>query len=265
MAFQTDTTSNERAVDERQDLQDAIDKWKKIHDRVASTTIDSQVFIYRSITRYEFRRIMAMELDDTEKEDLICELGLLYPIDYDLNGCKAGYITGLAKKIMELSYLQDPDTTTNLLASFREEMLDIDNQIDCIIKEAFPEFDLEDLPHWTIRQAYYYLSRAEWILGNLRGVQTIAQTLPTVQNTASNPAATVPEHIRNFNPYEEGEYVDPPQAPPINTQTLPATKGKLRKEYPPEYYNLPPEFRDTDSTLDSDFPEADDIFEDFND
>lgn len=48
-------------------------------------------------------------------------------------------------------------------------MFGLDNQITCIINEAFPQFDIEEIENWDVERTAKYLSRAEWKLQNFRG------------------------------------------------------------------------------------------------
>ena len=49
-------------------------------------------------------------------------------------------------------------------------MYDLDNQITCLINEAFPNIDIEEIEKWDVDKTTKYLSRAEWKLHNLRGI-----------------------------------------------------------------------------------------------
>ena len=50
-------------------------------------------------------------------------------------------------------------------------MFDIDNQIICVIHEAFPQYDIEEIEDWDVDKMTKYLTRAEWKLTNLRGLE----------------------------------------------------------------------------------------------
>ena len=89
-------------------------------------------------------------------------------------------------------------------------MYDLDNQITCMINEAFPQFDIEEIEEWDVEKATKYLSRAEWKLHNLRGLnfteprgdfygtqQTQQQTSPSQPET--QPKAS-PQRERQYEP-----------------------------------------------------------------
>ena len=49
-------------------------------------------------------------------------------------------------------------------------MEQFDNQITCIIHEAFPNLDVEEIENWGMAKTAKYLSRAEWKLNVLRQI-----------------------------------------------------------------------------------------------
>ena len=52
-------------------------------------------------------------------------------------------------------------------------MYDLDNQITCMINEAFPNIDIEEIENWDVEKTMKYFTRAEWKLHNLRGISFI--------------------------------------------------------------------------------------------
>lgn len=136
--------------------------------------IDGQVFIYRSLGRSEYREIMEdRRFHDIQKEELICSQCMLYPNpeEYDWEDKNAGVPTELMKAILTDSYLDSLDRREELHGYYRSEMFDLDNQITCIINEAFPNIDIEEIEKWDVEKTTKYLSRAEWKLSNIRGLQ----------------------------------------------------------------------------------------------
>lgn len=135
--------------------------------------IEENVFIYRALGRREYKDILLNEdFTDLEKEELICRQCLLYPSpdDFDWDNCDAGLPTQLRKNILENSYLDSLESRDILKNYYRMEMYDLDNQISCIINEAFPYLDIEEIEKWDVEKTMKYLTRAEWTLHNLRGI-----------------------------------------------------------------------------------------------
>lgn len=93
-------------------------------------------------------------------------------------------------------------------------MFDLDNQITCVINEAFPQFDIEEIEQWDIEKTTKYMSRAEWKLHNLRGIPFVDQS----ENMESfyeavNPE---PEPQRTAQPVQP----TPKEAAPTRDKTL---------------------------------------------
>lgn len=133
------------------------------------------VFIYRALGRQEYRDIVLNKnLNEFEKEEIVCEQCLLYPKDFDFNKCEAGLPTALEKDILEHSYLDNLSHRADLHQYYRDEMYNLDNQITCIINEAFPQYDIEQIEQWDIEKTTKYLSRAEWKLQNFHSMQLVA-------------------------------------------------------------------------------------------
>lgn len=157
------------------DITELFLNFKEQYRNVFIFQIDSQVFIYRSLGRNEYKKILTDERFTNEmKEELICQTCTLWPNDYDFEDCdEAGIPTVLMRVIIKNSYLDEDESRRNVLEFYRQEMWDLDNQISCIINEAFPQFDIEEIENWDIDKTTKYLSRAEWKLHNLRGLQFV--------------------------------------------------------------------------------------------
>lgn len=156
------------------DLFELIMEFKKQYRNVFVYQVDSQVYIYRALGRKEYKDILSdKRFNDFEKEEIICDTCLLYPstdtIDWD--AVDAGIPTELMKQIRKNSYLDNRKSRKGILDYYRAEMYDLDNQITCIINEAFPQFDIEDIEEWDVEKTMKYLTRAEWKLTNLHGLQ----------------------------------------------------------------------------------------------
>jgi ribosomal protein S18 acetylase RimI-like enzyme len=161
-----------RSVVSETDLTRIFLELKDKHRNVFMEQIDSQVFFYRSIGRKEYRLVIEdKDLNDFQKENVICDICVLWPQGYDWNECDAGIPEKLVDAIRRNSFLDSIESRQNLLGYYRSEMYDLDNQITCMINEAFPQFDIEEIEEWDVEKTTKYLSRAEWKLHNLRGLQ----------------------------------------------------------------------------------------------
>lgn len=134
------------------------------------TIFEGEAYVYKAIGRRDFRDIASNpNLSDEDKKDEIIKACIVYPEDFDLDDCIAGLINILFDKIIEVSYLKDEDSRANVMQYYRQDMYDLDNQITCLINEAFPNYDIEEIENWDLERTAKYLSRAEYKLQNFRG------------------------------------------------------------------------------------------------
>ena len=134
---------------------------------------ESGVFIFKALGRKDFKEIVESKLiSDVSKQELICDKCVLYPENYDFENCdEAGLPTILSNLIIEKSMLKSSDQLENVIHYCRDKLWnDLDDQITCIIHEAFPEFSIEEIANWDIVKTAEYMVKSEYILHNLRGV-----------------------------------------------------------------------------------------------
>lgn len=167
--------------------------------------IENEVFVYRTLGRGEYKEILTDErVTDMEKEEVICEACLLWPEEYDFQDCDAGLPTALSEIIIKNSMLDSVESRKAVLDYYRNEMFDLDNQISCIINEAFPQNDIEEIEQWDVEKTTKYLSRAEWKLHNLRGI----------------PFNDIGEQMESFYEATNKEQVEPQQPKEHHTEEL---------------------------------------------
>jgi hypothetical protein len=135
----------------------------------SATILDTQ-FIWRPLTRKEFKDISSMNIEDEDAEELICHTCILEP-DYDFfmdTGC-AGIPSALAELIMNTSCL-DGDSIKSTLTAYRREMNKFESQMDLVIHEAFQNYTMEEIQTWPMVKSIARYAQAEWILKELRNV-----------------------------------------------------------------------------------------------
>lgn len=154
---------------------DVIQKLKELEEQHRSiywTHIEGELYIYKPIGRKDYREIVGNDtLSIEDKKDELIKKCILFPEDFDIDDMVAGMIDVLFDKIIDISYLDSEESRTGVIEYYRQEMYNLDNQITCIINEAFPQFDIEDIENWDVEKTAKYLSRAEWKLQNFRGFQ----------------------------------------------------------------------------------------------
>ena len=86
-----------------------VDIWKKqfAREKVFHTQILDKHFVFRTLNRYEYKQIVAIEnIDALYREEIICSTCTLWPLNYDFRtmaGEDGGYPSTLAQIIMENS------------------------------------------------------------------------------------------------------------------------------------------------------------------
>lgn len=154
------------------DLTQIYLSFKKNYRNVFMYQLGEQAFVYRALGRKEYYELTAnKEFNDFQREEILCDVCVLWPENYDWQNCDAGIPSELAKVILKNSYLDNPDSRRVVLSYYRSEMYDLDNQITCLINEAFPKYDIEQIEQWDVEKTMKYLSRAEWKLHNLHGLE----------------------------------------------------------------------------------------------
>lgn len=151
-----------------------IEELQKEHGTVYWDFIEGNMYIYKACGRRDFNEIMDSNNPEADKEEEFIIRTLLYPepTEHFIENMKAGVFGRLLDIIMETSHLREEDiiVRVQITNAYRAEMFDMQNQVTCIIHEAFPEFTIEDIENWGIEKTSKYLTRSEWILQNLRGL-----------------------------------------------------------------------------------------------
>ena len=86
-----------------------VDIWKKQYtkEKIFHTQILDRHFVFRTLNRFEYKQIVAIEgIDALYREEIICHTCVLWPLNYDFKKMAAddsGYPSTLAQIIMENS------------------------------------------------------------------------------------------------------------------------------------------------------------------
>lgn len=160
------------------------------HGTIFFASIDDYNFIYKPLSRKDYRAIVeSVELNDFEKEDEVCAITVLWPYDIDWDEIEAGIPNKLYREILTNSFLDSPESVSHLINIYRQELETIDMQMSCIISEAFPNYDIEEIESWDMIKFCKIFSRAEWKLKNLRqldGIKDVTEFLITEDDDSNN-------------------------------------------------------------------------------
>lgn len=204
---------------------------KEQYAEVFMLQVENQVFLYKQLGRKDYRDLVEAECSDYEKEEILCRECVLYPENYDFEECDAGIPTQLAKAILKNSFLDSLESRQLLINVFRQEMYDMDNQVTCLIHEAFPEYDIEEIETWDLQRTAKYLSRAEWILANLRGAVFSHDpfTGKTPEQILQEQSAVQSVQTKEIDTYEEDNDEPSPIAQGI-VETIEERQERLKKQ-----------------------------------
>ncbi len=155
MRLDYDTKQNNRTI------QEVIDDIIANNKYFFSIIISGETFIYRPITRLEYKNILDENITEEDKKDLICKKCLLFPENYDFDNCIAGIPEQLSKDIIEKSAI-DPVSVISLINIGKEEMQDLISQIICIISNEFPAYKIEEIESWNMYELIEMFSKANW-------------------------------------------------------------------------------------------------------
>ena len=188
----------ESAVKSEEDLQEEerliqqIQNWKEKYWDIYYIEICEEQFLFREISCHEYRTgIRVFDQDTVSLEEYICKVCVLEPPDYDFAGCTAGIPTVLSNIILNESGFGEPIKPNRLndyMEKFRADMQLVNNQMSCVIKEAFPNFSLEEIENWPMQKIAWYFSRAEFILHEFRGISLIPNDAQPQQKPKPGPA-----------------------------------------------------------------------------
>jgi hypothetical protein len=120
-------------------------------------------FIFRTITRKEYKYLLQSCTSDYDLEDKICNTACVYPDDYEFELCGfAGLNEYVADKILQLSGFKD---VQDILNDYRQVKANVNLEIQCmdLIKAFIPEYSYEEMEEWTWEKLMYMTARAEKI------------------------------------------------------------------------------------------------------
>lgn len=202
-----------------------IEDLESKHYRINWKFIDNNLYVYKPLGRKDYTDIIA-DGDSSvyDKEDQVVLKSILYPkLDEDaLDDLDAGIVSVLAKDIMDKSYLSSIETRERLTEFFRREMDSTDNQVTCMINEAFPQYDIEEIENWGLERTAKYFSRAEWKLVNLRNIPISYESV--------EPEADQEEEVTRQEPVRDTQVNKKPES---NSKKLtPEKLAELKRKFP---------------------------------
>ena len=127
-------------------------------------------FIFRSLTRKEYKYLLQSGLSQMDMEDSICNTACLYPEDYDFTTCGfAGLNEYVANIIKDISDFNDIRSILNKYHKYKE-IDNLETQCMDLIKAFIPEYTYEEMEEWTWEKLMQITVRAEKVAA-LRGFE----------------------------------------------------------------------------------------------
>lgn len=215
------------------DILQKIEELKEQYDTVYWTRVNGTIYVYKPLGRRDHTEICAMDISEEAKKDEVINRTLLYPDDIDIGEMASGEFNKLFETVAENSFISDLKQRAAVTLFFRQEMYDVQNQITCIIREAFPNYEIEDIENWGIEKTAKYLSRAEWILQNLRGIdmnieQSEEQLAKIINEDQQQPQQPVQQQVQN-EPVKQADNIDE-YKPKRKENAL--SLAELKRKYP---------------------------------
>lgn len=131
--------------------------------------VEDQQFIFRLLTRKEYKEILQISDDKDMAEELICQLSVIHPSNLNFAKGEAGLPSLLAPHIVNESGFGDMQKSHYYFDSYRMRMESFEMQAEAAIQAAFPQISEEDMQDWTVEKLMRTLAKAEWILKNVKG------------------------------------------------------------------------------------------------
>jgi hypothetical protein len=133
--------------------------------RVMYINICNREFVFRTLGKKEYKNILNVANNEFDLEDMICQIALIYPEDFDFKDCPLGGLSKtIAPLITELSGFTNPEIVQETYDQYRLEMNSFENKAYALIKMAFPEFTFEEMEEWTWDKVLKVATKAEFIL-----------------------------------------------------------------------------------------------------
>lgn len=168
------------------------------HGNIFFAEIGDNIFIYKALGRKKYKDIVLNpELVDIEREDVICQECVLYPEDFDVDEVEAGIPSELYAQILTNSFLTGTDQMLSLIEACRDEVQQLDIQMSCIISEAFPAYDIDEIESWDMIKFCRMFGRAEWKLKNLRNMEFENDVVTFLKEQLSDLGELVEEESNN--------------------------------------------------------------------
>lgn len=141
-----------------------ITYYKNLYDkhRLIHIVFYKDEFLFRTITRKEYKELYLSSHDKYELQERMCQLTCVYPEEYDFSMGLAGLPEIASDRIEEVSGFKD---VTIPIKWYQQELNNVtmENQCMDLIKAFMPEYTYEEMEDWTWEHLAKVTARASRI------------------------------------------------------------------------------------------------------
>lgn len=245
-------SNKERKLETAQDFDQFIKDLVKEYGNIFFSEIDGQTYIYKALGRKTYKTLLKNpEVNIIDLEDKVCDETVLYPLDFKSEECDAGIPTELFKDILANSFLTDAADMISLINVCRDEVDELDIQMSCIISEAFPAYDIEEIEEWDMIKFCRMYARAEWKLKNIRNLELTKDVVDILSGNITGEENITPEEPEK-QPTPKPKPQAPAQAQNQKGRVKVGSREMTQEEYK-QYLEIQKQFPDIDWGADAMF------------
>lgn len=235
-------SNKERRLETAQDFDLFIKDLVKEYGNIFFSELDGQTYIYKALGRKAYKMLLKNpEVNIIDLEEKVCEETVLYPLDFNPEDCDAGIPTQLFKDILANSFLTDTADMISLINVCRDEVDELDIQMSCIISEAFPVYEIEEIEEWDMIKFCRMYARAEWKLKNIRNLELTKDVVDILNGNITDEVPTTKEPVRQ----QQQENKPVPQNNPKGGKVKVGSREMTQEEYK-QYLEIQKQFPDID-------------------
>lgn len=148
-------------------------KEEYVHYRLLYVQLGHHEFVFRSLTRKEYQRILESVSTNEEMEELVCQTALIYPDSWVFaQSPLAGIPKEMSPIIIEASSFLSLDLIFEVFEYEQVRIRQFEEDCMNLVKAAMPEYTFEELEDWTWDRLMKMVARAERLF-ELRGDDNI--------------------------------------------------------------------------------------------
>jgi hypothetical protein len=137
---------------------------KELHEghKIIYVLFNNMEFVFRTLTRKEYKDVLSVIHDDEELEDAVCQVGLIYPEDMVFAECPIGGLTQhVSPIIIENSGFNSLEKVIEIHDEMKEKIKSFDQECMNVVKAMMPEYTYDQMEDWTWEKLMNMVARAE--------------------------------------------------------------------------------------------------------